>query len=293
MGKNIVIFIDDVNMPSKEEYGAQPPIELLRQTLDHQLFYDREKLFLKYLEGQVLFCAAAPPGGGRADITQRFTRHFHIFCLPPASGAVLSSIFVQILENFFGANKFDEEIGQLAPKFVDCTIKAFESICADLRPTPAKSHYTFNLRDVSKVFQGCLMVRAKEVSSAKDFCKLWVHEISRVFQDRLVNETDTKYFSKLISGLVGRSFTFGFSEEDLFYNTQLPILYSDFLRPSMDDGPGIYEIVKDRAKLERVLYNNLEDYNLSNPTQMKLVFFMDAIKHICRCCRMLRQPRGT
>ena len=133
----------------------------------------------------------------------------------------------------------------------------------------------------------------KKVSSAKDFCKLWVHEISRVFQDRLVNETDTKYFSKLISGLVGRGFTFGFSEEDLFYNSQLPILYSDFLRPSMDDGPGIYEIVKDRAKLERVLYNNLEDYNLSNPTQMKLVFFMDAIKHICRCCRMLRQPRGN
>ena len=142
-----------------------------------------------------------------------------------------------------------------------------------------QNHYTFNLRDVSKVFQGCLMVRAK-VPSAKAFCKLWVHEISRIFQDRLVNETDTKYFSTLISGLVGRNFTFGFSEEDLFYNSQLPILYADFLRPSMDDGPGIYEPVKDRAKLERVLYNNLEDYNLSNPTQMKLVFFMDAIKHI-------------
>ena len=292
VGKKIAIFVDDVNMPAKEEYGAQPPIELLRQTLDHSLFYDRDKLFLKYLEDQVLFCAAAPPGGGRADITQRFTRHFHIFCLPPPSDLVLESIFSQILHRFLVENKFNEEIAQLSSKFVDSTIKIFQSVSADLRPTPAKSHYTFNLRDVSKVFQGCLMTRSKEIPNAKDFCKLWIHETCRIFKDRLVNAQDTEYFDTALATLVGRNFTFGFSKEELF-ESDLPILFCDFLRPSMDDGPGIYEMVKDRAKLERVLYNNLEDYNLSNPTQMKLVFFMDAIKHVCRATRMLRQPRGN
>lgn len=37
----------------------------------------------------------------------------------------------------------------------------------------------------------------------------------------------------------------------------------------------------------------MDDYNQVSNTKMKLVLFMDAIQHVCRISRILRQPLGN
>lgn len=286
-GKKCVIFVDDVNMPSVETYGAQPPVELLRQFLDFKGLYERDKFYWIDIENVLLFVGAAPPGGGRAVVTPRFTRHFNVLCMPPASENALNLIFSSILTGFLNIG-FDPEIQKMCSGAVSATIEIYRKVSEELLPTPAKFHYTFNLRDISKVFQGILMIRARRCATPDVFGRLWVHETMRIFYDRLINEEDQDWFEKAMVELCNRYLRMNASYEDLFAK---PILFVDFLKP--DAEVRFYEEARDIPKVTAVLNEVLDNYNIQFPTQMNLVFFIDALRHTARIARILRQPRGN
>jgi dynein heavy chain len=98
VGKKIILYVDDVNMPTPDEYGSQPPIELLRQQLDFHGFYDRHKLFWKEIQDVTVVAACGPPGGGRHAMTPRFMRHFNMISIPSPSDESLRKIFWSILK---------------------------------------------------------------------------------------------------------------------------------------------------------------------------------------------------
>jgi dynein heavy chain len=204
--KKIVIFVDDLNMPKLETYGAQPPVELLRQYLDFGGFYDREKLFWKEVQDVTLSAACAPPGGGRNPVTPRFLRHFSIFCLPAPDQRSLISIFEQISVGFFATGGFSKSVQKFASSIVHASVEIYNRMRTDLLPTPAKSHYIFNLRDLSKCVQGVLQAEASTIREGDQAYELFCHESMRVFHDRLINSEDKSYFYAILAEMSSKHF---------------------------------------------------------------------------------------
>ena len=182
--KKYVIFVDDVNMPQREKYFAQPPIEILRQWMDHKGWYDRIPpcAFRNLVDIQFIGCMG-PPGGGRNPVTMRFLRHFNFLSFTEMADQSLFLIFNTILNATLKVS-FNEEVQSCGKEIVNGTIDVYNTIRQELLPTPAKSHYTFNLRDLSKVIQGVLRADPGNCKEKEVIIALWVHEAMRVFQVR-------------------------------------------------------------------------------------------------------------
>jgi dynein heavy chain len=286
VGKKFVIFVDDVNMPQPEIFGAQPPIELLRQWCCAGGWYDLKELTWRSIVDTILVLACAPPGGGRNAVTPRFFRHFNLIGYTEMQNDVMESIFGTILKGFL--SQFSEECQGLVDSIVHASIQIFNTCSAELLPTPAKSHYTFNLRDLAKVFQGMLMATTKTLSTPQDVVRMWVHECSRVFGDRLVNDVDRTWFTSLLNSQLSETITMEPSE----VIPEGELIFADFMVPGAD--PKLYAYVSDTSTLLPVVQDYLQDYNVEiTGASMDLIMFMDAIKHISKISRVLRQPRGN
>jgi dynein heavy chain, axonemal len=164
MGKKAVIFVDDLNMPAKEFYGAQPPIELLRQFMDHSGWFDIKEKIFRTLIDVVFVSAMGPPGGGRSDVTPRFLRHFNLVSVTEFEPDTMTSIFVAIMNFHFTRTGTAANIKSLAPNIAAGTLDVYRTATNELLPTPAKSHYLFNLRDFARVVLGVMMAKVQTIT---------------------------------------------------------------------------------------------------------------------------------
>ncbi|TPX35722.1 hypothetical protein SmJEL517_g02025 [Synchytrium microbalum] len=300
LGKKYLVFIDDLNMPAKETYGAQPPIELFRQFLDHANWYDKKDTSRLELVDVQLVAAMGPPGGGRNFVTPRFMRHFNQIVINAFDDLTMARIFNTITDWHFNRMEFSDEVRSLSSKIVNATAAVYKWAVSTLLPTPAKTHYTFNLRDFSRVIQGVVLCQPKAFEDSKKVIRLWAHEVYRVYYDRLVTEEDRTQIFEFMKDLVPSQF--GMSSESVFKSSNDGnkvketdvgnLLFGDFLTKKGAEAPPYIEMT-DINVVTAAVTTQLGEYNLVQKSKLNLVLFRFAIEHICRILRILRLPGGN
>ncbi|KAL3313636.1 Dynein heavy chain 2, axonemal [Cichlidogyrus casuarinus] len=280
----LLTVMDDFNMPAKDTYGSQPPLELIRQWLDYGFWYNRQKQTVTNVANMYLLSAMGPPGGGRMVISRRLQSKFNCIVLNFPTPANLYRIFGSMLAQKM--HGFEDDAKTVMTALTDATLELYNRVVSRFLPTPAKLHYLFNLRDISKVFQGLLRADSKLQDTRSSMLRLWIHESFRVFADRLVDEKDHQSFMELLSEQLGHFFDTTFNN---LCPSKSPPIFTHFMHPSF-----LYEDVQNVDKLRTFLNNTLDEYNNTPGTaRIELVLFRDAMEHICKLVRVITQARGN
>eukprot|EP00198_Chlamydomonas_reinhardtii_P006936 XP_001696272.1 dynein heavy chain 3 [Chlamydomonas reinhardtii] len=257
-------------IPTTVYFSAQTSAATVQAQLEGQLEKKRKRRFgapagrrLLLFVDDVNLPARDAASGAQPPI--ELLRHLQDF-----SEVALRTIFGAIMGGFLDLHFPPDVRTRMLRPLVDTSVEVYSHVCAELLPTPAKSHYTFSLRDVSKAFQGMLAIRPNQCGPGDPrgtLMRLWVHEHMRVYHDR------------------------GWVEAAM---RRLLVRPGDFLKRGGTRDERVYAEVRDVPRLGRVLEGDLDEYNAggSGP-RMDLVLFMDAVEHITRIARILRQPRGN
>ena len=301
-GKKMTLFVDDVNIPEINKWGDQVTNEFFRSMMELKGFYSLEKpgdfnnlVDVKYMAAMI------HPGGGRNDVPQRLKRHFVSFnCTIPTDDAI-DHIFGTVAQGHFNAKRgFTEEVTSLIQKLVPITRKLWKITKEKMLPTPAKFHYVFNLRDLSRIWLGIIGTQSNVISTPGIAMMLWRHEISRILSDRFVSDVDKDWFDTEVISTVKKEL--GPEEGELVTHTKY---FVDFMRDApeptgeeVEDAdmelPKVYEPIDSFKPLEIRLKTFLEQYNdILRGANMDLVFFPDAIINLIKISRIIRNPGGN
>ena len=65
-------------------------------------------------------------------------------------------------------------------------------------PTPSKFHYVFNLRDLSRIWQGMLYATSDVIRHTSTLLALWKHEVLRVVADRFIEPREKDWLEGIV-----------------------------------------------------------------------------------------------
>ncbi|KAA6397427.1 MAG: putative Cytoplasmic dynein 1 heavy chain 1, partial [Streblomastix strix] len=305
--QKLIIFCDEINLPSADKYGTQRVIQLLREIVEKGgIWHPQTQRWLK-LENILIVAACNPPtDAGRIPLPWRFLRHVSLLFIDFPSAQSLYTIYStcirSLLRPFTQLGKHSENLTKTVIQVFDFVRTRFTS---DQQP-----HYIFSPRDLTRFVRALKellfnpnslaiftakkagkMSRRKKINAlslAYDEAKYYSmkkviipfcgHQVLRLFQDRLVTPQERSWLDTYVDDCFNEHF-----KNEGYADLGKPFLFSslDSSIPSQTDRSELRTLIAE--KLRRFAEEELD---------VKLVLFDAVLDHILRIDSVLRQVMG-
>ncbi|KAI6162009.1 dynein heavy chain protein 1 [Pisolithus thermaeus] len=277
IGRWLVIFCDEINLPAQDKYGTQRVISFLRQLVECGGYWRAsDKAWVKLERIQFVGACNPPTDPGRVPLSHRFLRHAPLIMVDYPGEVSLKQIYGTynraLLKVIPTLRAYSEPLTNAMVSFYLASQKRFT--------TDVQAHYVYSPRELTRWVRGIYeAIRPLEILSVEGLVRVWAHEALRLFQDRLVTEEEKLWTDEHIDFVAMEHFPTINRDEAL----ARPILFSNWT--SKDYIPVDREILREYTKARlRVFYEEELD--------VPLVLFNDVLDHVLRIDRVFRQVQG-
>lgn len=277
IGKWLVFFCDEINLPSPDKYGTQRAITFLRQLVEHNGFWrTSDKTWVTLERIQFVGACNPPTDAGRTPMGARFLRHAPVVMVDYPGELSLQQIY----------GTFNSAVLKVIPNlrgYSEPLTKAMVQFYAESQAhfTPKiQPHYVYSPRELTRWVRGLYeAIKPLENLSVEGLVRIWAHEALRLFQDRLVAEEERQW----TDDAVRRIALDHFPTIDDHAALKGPILFSNWLSKNY--------VPVEREQLRDFVKARLKTF-CEEEVDTPIVLFNDVLEHVLRIDRVFRQPQG-
>lgn len=277
IGKWLVLFCDEINLPAPDKYGTPRAISFLRQMIEQNGFWrTSDKVWITLERIQFVGACNPPTDAGRTALGARFLRHAPIVMVDYPAEPSLQQIYgtftnavLKIVPNLRGHSE------ALTRAMVQFYLQSQARFTPQIQP-----HYVYSPRELTRWVRGIYeCIKPLETLTIEGVVRIWAHEALRLFQDRLVDEDERKWTDELVQSVAMEHFPVIDHEKALHG----PILFSNWLSKNY--------IPVDREQLRDFVKARLRTF-CEEEVDVPLILFNDVLEHVLRIDRVFRQPQG-
>lgn len=277
IGRWLVVFCDEINLPAPDKYGTQRVISFMRQLVEHGGFWRASsKQWVSLDRIQFVGACNPPTDAGRTPLGLRFLRHAPLVMVDYPGEVSLMQIYgtfnnaiLKIIPTLRGYSD------ALTQAMIQLYMESQRRFTPDIQP-----HYVYSPRELTRWVRAVYeSIKPLETLSLEGLVRIWAHEALRLFSDRLVSDEERQWTDEAVNRIALEHFP-NINEEAALHR---PILFSNWLSKNY--------VPVERNQLRDSVKARLRTF-CEEELDVPLVLFNDVLEHVLRIDRVFRQPQG-